>query len=403
MQAADGEGFNDHYSFLAAPRLEQARALAYTSCFEQAQAALENDDLVQALHHVEKAVVYRPGFAPAVKLRNEIMHRVEGDEDLLFEAAEKREERAGLDAFRTAVTASERDALARAMKGYESYLDIYPVGRWADRSRAALQRLNTKKLDLPEGFSFLREETFRCGGNANTLRVYLHEKTGLEFVLIPGGTYTMGIPSGLLGLSTDLSRFESEHPPHRVTLKSFLICRTECTQAAWDRIGGRDSREWHDEDLPIMNVSWEDSAAWCREAGLRLPSEAEWEYACRAGTRTRYCFGESSLASGLSDYAWYVVNSERRAHPVARKMVNAFGLHDVHGNVWEWCQDTYQHGYAGAPADGSAWEKTGSDARVRRGGGFLDRDRSCRSAWRGRSRAAVQGKNIGFRPAASLP
>jgi formylglycine-generating enzyme required for sulfatase activity len=213
----------------------------------------------------------------------------------------------------------------------------------------------------------------------------------------------MGLPSGLLGLFSDVARFESEHPPHRVSLESFLICRTECTQEAWDRVGGNDQREWKGDGLPIVNVSWIDCVDWCSKAGLRLPTEAEWEYACRAGTRSRFSFGDAYNSARLADFAWYLLNSDHRLHPVTGKEPNAFGLFDMHGNVWEWCRDTYQHGYQGAPVDGSAWERPGTAYRVKRGGSFSDRELNCRSAWRDRSRSDRRWKNIGFRPAVSLP
>jgi formylglycine-generating enzyme required for sulfatase activity len=124
----------------------------------------------------------------------------------------------------------------------------------------------------------------------------------------------------------------------------------------------------------------------------RLPSEAEWEYAVRAGTTTRYSFGDSE--SKLGDYAWYYGNSDGKTHPVGQKKPNSWELYDMHGNVWEWVQDGWHDSYDRAPTDGSAWEGDGA-ARVFRGGGWSDRARLCRSALR--SPDARRAYDLGFR------
>ena len=242
---------------------------------------------------------------------------------------------------------------------------------------------------VPAGFTYLKEETFSCGGKTNRVKIYRHEKTGLEFVLVPGGSFEMGSEDG----------DDDEAPVHRVTVKPFLLCRTECTQKAWDRICGEDAWNWNGDDLPIENVSWEDCTAWCLKAGLRLPTEAEWEYACRSGTTSAYCVG---AAEGLDAYAWYDGNSGSRTHEVGEKKANAFGIFDMHGNLWEWCRDTWHGNYDGAPTDGSAWEDGGSECRVVRGGCWSNRAGGCRSANRLRGDPGLR-RYLGFRPALSLP
>jgi len=177
------------------------------------------------------------------------------------------------------------------------------------------------------GFIFLKDETFECGGEKNTVKIYCHDKTGLEFVLVPGGSYRMGYGP----------RDYDEKPVHTVNIKPFLICRTECTHKAWFLISAAEERERKSSDLPIRKVNWDDSTSWCHKAGLRLPTEAEWEYSCRAGSTTQFCFGDSD--SNLGDYAWYKRNSAEQVQSVAQKQPNAFGLFDMHGNLWEWCQD----------------------------------------------------------------
>jgi len=239
-----------------------------------------------------------------------------------------------------------------------------------------------------KGFKFLREEKFSCGGETNAVKIYMH-KTGLEFVLVPGGAFMMGSPDFEVG------RKDNESPQHRVTVKPFLLCRTQCTQKAWDLIGGSDDRPQDVADLPIQCVTWKDSTAWCRKAGLRLPSEAEWEYACRAGTTTRFFFGDSD--SQLGDYIWddRVLRVIVELFRVAGKKPNALGLYDMHGNGSEWCQDTWHDNYRRAPTDGSAWESWFSSYRVVRGSNNND-PLFNRSACRSKHRSADNGMDRSF-------
>ena len=114
---------------------------------------------------------------------------------------------------------------------------------------------------------------------------------------------------------------------------------------------------------------------------FRLPTEAEWEYACRAGSQAAYCFGDN--ADGLGEYAWFDGNAGGQTHPVGQKSPNAFGLYDMHGNVWEWCQDVWHGNYDDAPSDGSAWEQGGdASRRLLRGGSWINLTACCRSAFR---------------------
>lgn len=259
----------------------------------------------------------------------------------------------------------------------------------------AMERHSTLPLDLGiPGFSFLRHETHSCGGVTQTVRIYMHERTGLEFVLVPGGAFMMG--------SSWRDGDQDESPPHPVSLEPFLLCRTECTKMAWDSIGGLDSRQFSGADLPVENASWESVSEWCRKADLRLPTEAEWEYACRAGTDSKYSFGDSESALGL--YAWHRGNSGGKPQRVSRKKPNALGLHDMHGNVWELCSDRIHESYRNAPRDGTTWEEGKSPYRVKRGGCFLSRENSyCRSANRGVSAPSRSCGHVGFRPARSIP
>jgi formylglycine-generating enzyme required for sulfatase activity len=208
---------------------------------------------------------------------------------------------------------------------------------------------------------------------------------------------------------TERGREINEGPVHQVTIGyDFYLGETEVTQAQWEAVMGsnpaRDSGEGN--DYPVYNVSWDDCQAFIAalnalgQGTFRLPSEAEWEYACRAGSITRFYFGDSlncssdgcvdcDVAKGVifiemrSEYMWFCANGGTSTHPVRQKFMNGFGLFDMAGNVFEWCQDSYHANYTGAPTDGSAWETGGGDgSRVLRGGSWINNARICRSAYR---------------------
>jgi formylglycine-generating enzyme required for sulfatase activity len=203
----------------------------------------------------------------------------------------------------------------------------------------------------------------------------------LEMAPVPSGSFLMGSPESEKG------RYGDEGPQHRVTVSGFYIGRYEVTQAQWQAVMGANPANFKgDDDLPVERVSWSGAKEFCvklsRITGktYRLPSEAEWEYACRAGTTDPY-------AGDLDALAWYSNNSGNKTHPVGQKQANAFGLFDMHGNVWEWCEDISHGGYGrqhgNPPMDGSAWLSDGNpSARVLRGGSFNYNDKSCRSASR---------------------
>ena len=246
-----------------------------------------------------------------------------------------------------------------------------------------------------EGLRFLGVTRQTCGELEGETGRFEHEATGLVFRLIPGGSYLMGSPKGV--------GRNMEWPQHEVTVEPFWLCETPCTQAAWDRIarehGIEDERSEKGEEFAIEKVSWHDVRTWCEKAGLRLPSEAEWEYACRAGSAEAYCFGESEAE--LPDYAWFDRNSGR-LHSVGKKKPNAWGLHDMHGNVWEWCEDDWGPHYEGAPAVGwPARQVAGASERVSRGGCWRYSVSYCRSAYRYRDEPDSRRFDLGFRPARS--
>lgn len=221
--------------------------------------------------------------------------------------------------------------------------------------------------------------------------------TGMELVLIPAGKFMMGSPSG------DQDRYDDEGPAHEVIIKNpFYVGKYPVTQKQWEKIMGSNPSKFRGEDRPVESVSWNDVQEFIKKlnekesAGkYRLPSESEWEYACRAGTTTRYSFGDDE--SKLDDYAWYSENSSSETHPVGQNNPNPWGLYDIHGNVWEWCQDNWHGNYDGAPSDGSAWESGSGSYHVFRGGSWYGDARSCRSAYRNGIVPDFRGDYLGFR------
>ena len=225
---------------------------------------------------------------------------------------------------------------------------------------------------------------------------------GMEFVAIPAGSFQMGSPSSE-------SDRESNEKQHLVTVRSFELMTTEVTQGMWQEVMGTNPASGYGvgSNYPVYNVSWNDCQEFIAELNdqdsrytYRLPTEAEWEYACRAGTTTRFYWGNSDSSSDIGGYAWYDGNSNSSTHPVGQKLPNAWGLYDMSGNVWEWCQDGYTNDYDNCPTDGSAY--CGSVSyRVGRGGGWSDDARYCRSAVRGDSGPGDGEINVGFRLARS--
>ena len=219
----------------------------------------------------------------------------------------------------------------------------------------------------------------------------IHEKSGVELVYVPGGEFTMGSPAGEKG------RDDREGPQRSVTIRGFYLGKVEVTQEQYERAMGKNPSHFKGSQRPLEEVSWHEAKGYCERVGMRLPSEAEWEYACRAGSQGEYCFGEDE--NRLGEYAWYDRNSGEETHVVGQKRPNAWGLYDMHGNVWEWCEDVFHDSYAGAPSDGSAWMEGGdSSKRVLRGGSWVGNALICRSAARYWYRHAR-----GFRVALGLP
>jgi formylglycine-generating enzyme required for sulfatase activity len=210
--------------------------------------------------------------------------------------------------------------------------------------------------------------------------------------VVPAGTrFRMGSTAGEPG------RHDDEGPQHGVTMaSSFALAAVAVTHGEYARFRTDYAFERELVNHPIDKVSWYDAAMYCRWLGARLPSEAEWECACRAGSVTAYSFGNKIGEKRVRYDADATV-------AVGSLPSNAWGLYEMHGNVLEWCQDRWHSNYESAPADGSAWEDGGSGNRVLRGGSFWLPAWVCRSACRDWRPPGLRSVNVGFRPASSSP
>ncbi|WP_013335089.1 formylglycine-generating enzyme family protein [Gloeothece verrucosa] len=253
------------------------------------------------------------------------------------------------------------------------------------------------------------EETRRKVASSKSFRITSSGKPFLEMMAIPGGEFMMGSPSEEMG--NDLK----EKPRHRVSVPPFYMGKYPVTQAQWYAVMGNNPSFHRDrgDSFPVTVVSWYEALEFCAKLStltklnFNLPTEAQWEYACRGGTTTPFYLGET-LTFELANYNSYSTYADELPQPARARTTkvdnfppNAFGLYDLHGNVSEWCLDVYHEDYQGVPTDGSAWGR-GSNVqhnnyRVLRGGSYSDPPWDCRSAFRVGGGTGVQTAFIGFR------
>jgi formylglycine-generating enzyme required for sulfatase activity len=242
------------------------------------------------------------------------------------------------------------------------------------------------------GGCVVRQDTGPAAAPAAPDRPVVVTKGGVELIALTGGPFEMG---------SDDER-DPDAPRHRVIVSPFYIDRCEVAQGEYERLMGVNPSRWKDLQRPVEQIRWTQAAEYCnarsREEGLqpaydpqtwrcdfsangyRLPTEAEWEYAVRAGSRTAHYFGDQPAV--LSEYAWCKDNATQGTHPVAEKKPNAWGLCDMYGNVWEWCHDFYQEDYYGGSPDQDPTGPAEGETRVVRGGCWNSRPDQCRSAYR---------------------
>uniref|UniRef100_UPI0034436C65 formylglycine-generating enzyme family protein n=1 Tax=Okeania sp. SIO2F4 TaxID=2607790 RepID=UPI0034436C65 len=233
----------------------------------------------------------------------------------------------------------------------------------------------------------------------------------LEMAYIPGGSFLMGSPENEAG------RESYESPQHEVTLQPFYLSKYPITQNQYQAIMGNNPSSFKGGSRPVECVSWYNAVEFCiklsKKTGkiYRLPSESQWEYACRTGTTTSFYFGETITPElvkydGNHPYGNYSPKGiyRKETTDVGSFPPNAFGLYDMHGNVWEWCLDVWHNNYNGAPTDGSAWETGGDNSnRLLRGGCWNGISRVCRSARRNYHYADKHSYVRGFRIVSSSP
>ena len=299
-----------------------------------------------------------------------------------------------------AKAAGNRDA-------FEAYLESYPKGRYVSLARANIARLSkdVQIVSAPPVVAPVIAPPVTKPVIASPVRLpgaaFKDCDDCPEMVAVPAGSFLMGSKADPFASSPPSA---DEMPQHAVSIKAFSLGKFEVTQEQWYALMGNLPSNFKGRTLPVEQVSWDDAQAFVKKLSektgkqYRLPSEAEWEYAARAGSQTAYSFGDD--ARELGRYAWFGENAGQTTHPVGEKQPNAFGLYDMSGNVWEWTEDCWNDNYGGAPSDGRAWTTGACSKRVLRGGSWAFSPRYLRAANRNGDSTAVRfNYGYGFRVA----
>jgi formylglycine-generating enzyme required for sulfatase activity len=320
--------------------------------------------------------------------------------ELALAAATRNQDRAGADLVRTAIA---------AVSAREPFRDVRSLGQENDD----LKSFELETVTVNRQGQEINHETKQAQYYTETLA----DDVALDLGYVPGGTFIMGSPTG--------EGFDCEKPQHEVTVPPFFMGKYPITQAQWQAISSLEQEErdlrfdpsYHKGDeRPIEQVNWYEAVEFCARLSklsgrqYRLPSEAEWEYACRAGTTTPFYFG-ATMTGELANYRASETYADEpigqyrnETNPIGQFSPNAFGLYDLHGSVWEWCSDYWHPNYRGALTDGSAWLSDQNDiTRVLRGGSWYGYPRNCRSATRLNNTPDNRLINVGFRVVCELP
>jgi len=273
-------------------------------------------------------------------------------------------------------------ALARAKAYYERSISLEKDAVKRALAKTKLAKVEKQLRELPvSGQPAEKQLTLALGGGVT-----------MKLALVPAETFIIGSPKSVA------ERFDNERPQHMVTIRRpFYMGVTEVTQEQYQAVMGKNPSKFKGAKSPVDSISWRGAAAFCQKLSeltrrlVRLPTEAEWEYACRSGSKGRWCFGDD--ARQLGDWAWFRRNSGGRTHSVGQKRASKFGLYDMHGNVWEMCSDWYSP-YASAAITDPQGPASGTK-RVCRGGSWDNK--SCRSAVRGCPAPDDRRNDFGFR------
>ncbi len=301
-------------------------------------------------------------------------------------SGQKAQSQAEFAAYESAMQSRTRDSL-------ETYMSAYPTGNYRALVAAALDAL---PVGSAAGAAENRRAAYRPG------QVFRECAECPEVVVLPSGEYEMGSRMG--------EGFGDERPTRRVRISGFALGRYEVTQGQWRALMGRNPSYFAKcgDDCPVEHVTWEDAKTYLQKLNekvtgradgpYRLPSESEWEYGCRGGKRHEHCGGDD-----VDRVAWFEGNSRNESHRVGGKARNAYGLHDMSGNIREWVEDCWNDDYTGAPQDGSAWTRINCSRRVVRGGGWNNIYASVRAARRQSYMPDGRDIDLGFRVARTLP
>ncbi|MDJ1178207.1 SUMF1/EgtB/PvdO family nonheme iron enzyme [Roseofilum sp. BLCC_M91] len=372
LQGQDYEGarYDFEQTITLAPR-----AIAY---YQRGLAYRGLGELQQAITDLDKAVKLQPNQAKFHEARGDVYRQLQDVETALANYAE-------------AVELGSESAVQKYEELQRWWRDERRQAKEAEeaRKREEEERRQALSIPIPVTSTSLSNRSTSLSNPSASL-----SNLTLELVYVEGGTFQMGS-----------TQYDDETPVHAVTVPEFRMGKYPITQAQYEAVMGTNPSHFKGENRPVEQVSWHDAQAFCQKLSelikqpVRLPSEAEWEYAARGGNRSQGY--EYAGSNNLDEVGWYGGNSGSETHDVGKKKANELGIYDMSGNVWEWCADEWHSNYTGAPNDGSIWsnsdERNQQKNRLLRGGSWLSNSDNCRSRSRGSNAAGNRLRNYGFR------